>query len=61
MTDSDDTPTGKDVHARDWECMDCGVWWAADNDATQFTLPDFCPECGDHSGWVNVKDGREVP
>ena len=54
-------PTGRGVNMRDWECRDCGTWWSADNDATSWDLPDFCPECGDHLGWVNVGDARRVP
>jgi len=57
---SDDIPTGKDIHTRDWECSDCGIWYSADNDATSFDLPDFCLNCGDHYHWINVADGRKV-
>jgi len=55
---SGDIPTGKDVHARDWECLDCGIWYSMDNDASRWDMPDFCPECGDTPGWINVKDGN---
>jgi len=54
-------PTGMDVHTRDWECRDCGIWYSADADATEWDLPDYCPSCGDTPGWANVKTGRTVP
>jgi rubredoxin len=48
----------------DWECLDCGTIYRAPETAGRelsFTdarigdgrsLPENCPECGDHSGWV---------
>jgi rubredoxin len=49
----------------DWQCSDCGlVYKAPETDGHQIlnterfsggwthTLPETCPECGDHSGWV---------
>jgi predicted RNA-binding Zn-ribbon protein involved in translation (DUF1610 family) len=56
-----DVPTGKQVHGRDWECLDCGDVYCGDEDATRHSLPDFCPSCGDTPGWRNRKTGREVP
>lgn len=53
--------THRDVHARDWSCLDCGDVYCEDEDATKFDLPDNCPSCGDTPGWVNRKTGRTVP
>jgi len=53
--------TGKEVHARDWECRDCGLVYCTDEDASWRDLPDFCPECGDTPGFRNRKTGRELP
>jgi hypothetical protein len=53
--------TGKEVHARDWECLDCETVYCTDEDATRYDLPDFCPECGDTPGWKNRKTGRTIP
>jgi hypothetical protein len=53
--------TGKSVHDRDWVCMDCGIVYCEDEDATEWDLPTFCPECGDTPGWENRKTGRKVP
>ena len=53
--------TGKEVHARDWVCMDCEITWCTDEDATEWDLPDFCPNCGDNWGWSNRKTGRTLP
>lgn len=63
MSDESDSgiPTGKDVNDRDWKCRDCGIVYCADADSTRYDLPEFCPECGDTIGWINVKDGRRVP
>lgn len=61
MTDEVDISTDKEIHARDWECRDCGIWFSADNDASSFDFPDLCIGCGDNVGWINVKDGRTVP
>jgi len=53
--------TGKEVHARDWECRDCGLVYCTDEAASWRDLPDFCPECGDTPGFRNRKTGRELP
>jgi len=53
-----DDGTGKEVHKRDWVCMDCGIVYCADADASSWDLPDYCPDCGDHLGWKHKYDGR---
>lgn len=53
--------TGKEVHSRDWVCIDCGITYCADESADEWSLPEYCPNCGDHYGWENRKTGRSVP
>jgi len=48
----------------DWECADCGIVYCAPPDAGRQILdtdrysgrslgdlPEYCPDCGDHTGW----------
>lgn len=60
-TNEESTGTGREVHKRDWKCLDCGDVYCADEDASRFTLPDYCPSCGDTPGWKNRGTGRSVP
>ena len=60
-TASDEAVAGRDVHGRDWECLDCGDVYCHDEDATRFDLPDNCPSCGDTPGWINRMTGRTLP
>lgn len=50
-----------DTTARDWECLDCGDIYCANEDTTWVDLPEFCPTCGDTPGWQNRKTGRTIP
>lgn len=52
--------TGRDVHKRDWVCLDCGITYCYDEDANRHDLPSFCPDCGDTPGWINRGTGRKI-
>jgi rubredoxin len=56
----------------DWVCSDCGIVYCAPADdgrriadterfrGTAFgTLPEMCPECGEHYGWEKRNDSLE--
>lgn len=55
-----DGGTGKDVHERDWVCIDCDTVYCADADVSRYSMPDNCPDCGDHWGWQNKKTGEKL-